>query len=68
VWVVTPDNKAEQRPIDAQTVNDDTAIASKGLAVGERVVINGQSRLDQGTPVEVKPSNAQPTQQEVDKS
>jgi hypothetical protein len=32
------------------------------------VVINGQSRLDQGTPVEVKPSNAQPTQQEVDKS
>jgi multidrug efflux system membrane fusion protein len=68
VWVVTPDNKVEQRPIDAQTVNDDTAIASKGLAVGERVVINGQSRLDQGTPVEVKPSNAQPTQQEVDKS
>ena len=68
VWVVTPDNKAEQRPIDAQTVSDDTAIASKGLAVGERVVINGQSRLDQGTPVEVKPSNAQPTQQQVDKS
>jgi membrane fusion protein, multidrug efflux system len=68
VWVVTPDNKAEQRPIDAQTVNDDTAIASKGLAVGERVVINGQSRLDQGTAVEVKPSNTQPTQQQVDKS
>src|SRR5580698_10091193 len=46
VWVIKPDNTAEQRPIDAQTVNDDTAIARKGLAAGERVVVNGQSRLD----------------------
>ncbi len=60
VWVVKPDNTVEQRPIDAQTVSDDTAIASKGLAAGERVVVNGQSRLDVGSHVEVRPASAQP--------
>ena len=29
VWVIKPDNTAEQRPIDAQTVNDDTAIVTQ---------------------------------------
>jgi multidrug efflux system membrane fusion protein len=54
VWVVKPDNTVEQRPIGAQMVNDDIAIASKGLAAGERVVTNGQSRLDVGSHVVIK--------------
>lgn len=67
VWVVKPDNTVEQRPIDGQTVNHDTAIALKGLAAGERVVVNGQLRLDQGTHVQVKQPNPGPTaQQQVD--
>src|SRR5271168_1113790 len=57
VWVIKPDNTAEQRPIDAQTVSDDTAIASKGLNAGERVVVNGQSRLDVGSHVEIRSPN-----------
>ena len=54
VWVVKPDNTVEQRPIGAQMVNDDIAIASKGLAAGERIVTNGQSRLDVGSHVAIK--------------
>src|SRR5579863_802921 len=54
VWVVKPDNTVEQRPIGAQMVNDDVAIASKGLAANERVVTNGQSRLDVGSHVAIK--------------
>jgi membrane fusion protein, multidrug efflux system len=58
VWVIKPDNTVEQRPISAQTIDDKTAIISKGLAVGERVVIDGQSRLDQGVRVNIRPPSA----------
>lgn len=58
VWVIKPDNTAEQRAIEAQTVDDTTAIANKGLAVDERVVINGQSRLEDGSHVEVRNQDA----------
>jgi multidrug efflux system membrane fusion protein len=73
VWVIKPDNTAEQRAIDAQIVSADTAIAAKGLSPGERVVVNGQSRLDVGSHVEIRPSSAQPNaqpsaQQQADKT
>jgi membrane fusion protein, multidrug efflux system len=54
VWVVKADNTVEQRPIGAKMVNDDVAIATKNLAAGERVVTNGQSRLDVGSRVAIK--------------
>ena len=66
VWVVKPDNTAEQRPIEAQTVSDSTAVVSKGLNAGERVVIYGQSRLDAGSRVEVKTPGA--PQQQAEKT
>jgi membrane fusion protein, multidrug efflux system len=56
VWVIKPNDIVEQRPIDAQTVSDKMAIVSKGLAVGERVVVDGQSRLDQGVRVNIRPA------------
>src|ERR1700683_1208980 len=71
VWVVKPDNTVEQRPIGAQIVNDNTAIATKGLAASERGVTNGQSRLDVGSHVAIKtpPPGQQPsTQQQADKN
>jgi membrane fusion protein, multidrug efflux system len=73
VWVVKSDSTVEQRPIGAQTVNDDVAIATKGLAAGERVVTNGQSRLDVGSHVAIKTSNPPPgeqpsAQQQADKN
>jgi membrane fusion protein, multidrug efflux system len=70
VWVVKQDNTVEQRPISAQTVSEDMTIATKGLAVGERVVVNGQSRLDTGTAVNIRSQNPAPNtaDQQADKS
>lgn len=61
VWVIKPDNTVEQRPINAQTVDDATAIATKGLAAGERVVVNGQSRLDNGMRIQIRTQGRQQT-------
>ena len=58
VWVIKSDNTAEQRPIEAQTVSEDLAIATKGLNAGERVVVDGQSRLDVGTHVAIRTPSA----------
>ena len=70
VWVIKPDDTAEQRAIEAEPVSEDLAIAKKGLSPGERVVVDGQSRLDQGTRVAIRspnpPSNA--VKQQADKS
>jgi multidrug efflux system membrane fusion protein len=57
-WVVKPDNTAEQRPIETVPIDSDTTIVTKGLAVGEQVVINGQYRLQAGTRVESKTNEA----------
>jgi multidrug efflux system membrane fusion protein len=60
-WVVKPDNTAEQRPIETAPVDNDTTIVTKGLSVGERVVINGQYRLQAGSRVESKTEQASRT-------
>ena len=57
VWVVKPDDTAEQRPVVAQTVDEYTAVVGKGLAAGERVVVDGASRLDAGSHVIVRTHN-----------
>src|SRR5580658_5054264 len=67
-WVIKPDNTVEQRPINAQTVNDDTAIVTKGLALGEHVVVTGQSRLDEGTHVDIRSANTPSSPQQADKN
>ena len=67
VWVIKPDNTAEQRAIEAQPVSEDLAIATKELNAGEHVVIDGQSRLDVGTHVVIRPHKPVPEQQ-ADKS
>jgi multidrug efflux system membrane fusion protein len=58
-WVIRPDGTAEPRALDAATVDGDTVIVSKGLAAGEKVVTNGQYRLQAGTRVDAKPEGAQ---------
>ncbi len=54
VWVVKPDNTAEERSVEAQSISQELAIASKGLAAGERVVVDGQSRLEPGSRVNIR--------------
>jgi multidrug efflux system membrane fusion protein len=54
-WVVKPDNTVDQRSIETIPVNNnDTTIVTKGIAAGERVVVNGQYRLDVGSRVNAK--------------
>jgi membrane fusion protein, multidrug efflux system len=56
VWAIKPDNTVEQRAVDAQTVSDTVAVINKGVSAGERVVVDGQSRLDVGARVAVRPA------------
>jgi membrane fusion protein, multidrug efflux system len=53
-WIVKPDNTVEQRVIETVPVNNDTTVVTKGIAAGERVVVNGQYRLDVGSRVDAK--------------
>src|SRR6185295_9686601 len=41
-WVVKPDNTADQRKVEAMTVNNDVTIVTNGLSAGEHVVVGGQ--------------------------
>jgi membrane fusion protein, multidrug efflux system len=66
VWVIKPDNTVEQRPVEAQTVSDTTTVVNKGVNAGERIVVDGQSRLDVGTLVAVRPASG--TQKQTDRS
>ena len=68
VWVIKSDDTAEQRPVEAQTVSEDMVIATRGLNAGERVVVDGQSRLDVGTHVAIRPPQNPSPEQQTDKS
>jgi multidrug efflux pump subunit AcrA (membrane-fusion protein) len=51
------DDKAEVVPVVTTYVDDEIAVIDKGLAAGDSVVIDGQSRLKAGTHVKVVQSN-----------
>jgi multidrug efflux system membrane fusion protein len=53
-WVVDADDTVAQRPIETMTVNNALSIVTSGLSAGERVVVNGQSRLEPGARVAPK--------------
>jgi membrane fusion protein, multidrug efflux system len=52
-WVVTDANTAEMRPLHAGPVSGDRTVIEAGLAEGDRVVTDGQYRLQQHAPVAV---------------
>jgi multidrug efflux system membrane fusion protein len=52
VWVVQPDNTAQRRDVDAKPIDENVTIVDKGISLDERVVVNGQSRLEAGARVE----------------
>ena len=47
-WVVGADHKARNQPIEVAQIQDGIAIIDKGLAAGQRVVVNGQYKLRPG--------------------
>jgi membrane fusion protein, multidrug efflux system len=57
-WVIKGDSTVEERPLEATAVDDDIAIVTKGLAADEKVVVNGQYRLQPGARVDAKTEQA----------
>jgi membrane fusion protein, multidrug efflux system len=52
-FVVSPDRVVQKRPIKIGFANKTTAIVDSGLAAGDRVVTDGQYRIEAGSRVEV---------------
>ena len=50
-YVIKPDNTVERRDVEVASIQDGIAVVTKGLASGERVVIDGQYRLTNGARV-----------------
>jgi membrane fusion protein, multidrug efflux system len=50
-YVIKPDNTVERRAVDVASIQDGIAVVTKGLAAGERVVVDGQYRLTNGARV-----------------
>jgi multidrug efflux system membrane fusion protein len=59
LYVVKPDRTVEARPVVPGAADGRDVVITSGLAVGERVVIDGQLRLMPGTRVDVKPAAAE---------
>jgi multidrug efflux system membrane fusion protein len=54
VYVVKPDQTAEERPVTIGITYQDETVVQKGLAAGETVVTDGQLRLTPGAKVTIK--------------
>lgn len=54
VYVIKPDLTVEARKVIVARVNDESAVIREGLKGGEKIVIDGQSRLGPGAKVEIK--------------
>ncbi|HXW27453.1 MAG TPA: efflux RND transporter periplasmic adaptor subunit [Xanthobacteraceae bacterium] len=54
IYVIRPDDTVERRPVQVASSQDNLAVVEKGLARGERVVVDGQYRLTQGVKVKAQ--------------
>jgi multidrug efflux system membrane fusion protein len=52
-YVIKPDNKVEIRPIKVAQISDGQALIDSGLSANERVVVDGQYKLQPGVPVTI---------------
>jgi multidrug efflux system membrane fusion protein len=58
VYIIKSDGTVERRDVEVAAVQDGIAVVTKGLAPGERVVVDGQYRLTNGARVKVEPGAA----------
>jgi membrane fusion protein, multidrug efflux system len=61
VYAVKSDNTAEVRPVQVDFIEGNIAVIRTGLAPGEQAVIDGQDKLQAGTPLSFKPASASTT-------
>jgi multidrug efflux system membrane fusion protein len=60
VYVITPENKAEYRPVTVSRTIKGITVIAKGLAAGERVVTDGLLRITNGSRVAIRGSGDTP--------
>jgi multidrug efflux system membrane fusion protein len=53
VYVIAPDGTAHVRPVNVAQISEGQALIDKGLQANETVVVDGQYRLTEGSPVRV---------------
>jgi membrane fusion protein, multidrug efflux system len=61
-WVVKPDNTVEARPIQTSATTGDRTIVTSGVDDGDRVVIDGQYKLQINSPVSITAPRSAATQ------
>jgi multidrug efflux system membrane fusion protein len=54
VYTIDSSGSAKQRPVQVSRTVDSLSVISSGLKEGERVVVDGQSRLIPGSKVTIK--------------
>jgi membrane fusion protein, multidrug efflux system len=59
IYVIKPDQTVDRRTVEVAATQDNLAVIGKGLARGERVVVDGQYRLTQGAKVNVRQDDNQ---------
>ena len=59
-WVVGADSTASARPVEVARTLGDSVLIGKGLAVGEQVVVEGQTALRAGSKVAMRDANGKP--------
>ena len=52
-YIVKPDNTVERRVVEIAGMQDGIAIVDKGLAAGEKIVVDGQYRLSDGARIKI---------------
>jgi len=60
VYVVSPEERIEIRPVDASVWRGDQWLIDSGLKAGERVVVNGLMKIGPGAPVKAVPWGTTP--------
>lgn len=60
VFVVKPDMTAEQRIVETARAFEDFTVIQSGLSPGERVIVEGQVRVKNGSKVRISGSGSQP--------
>lgn len=66
VFVVDKDNKVEQRPVEVSRSYDERWVITKGLAKGERVIVDGVQKVRPGIIVRTEPPVAEKPQASKD--
>src|SRR5258707_8124047 len=52
-YIVKPDDTVERRVLEVAGMQDDMAVVEKGLAAGEKIVVDGQYRLNDGAHIKI---------------